>query len=295
MGKLTFLAAVLAVVACVSLAADPLLLHCAPPVFGAARVPAISDHSLFAQSAARILDRDFPSKNVSYLLMDAQMGSLLASRWPQASRPIPLGSLVKPFAALAYAGQHDDRYPIFVCRGKASGCWQTRPHGRLDISSALAYSCNSYFCDLTSRLTGAEMQDVAAQFGLDPPDPRLTGPPLMGMGARWQISPLHMAHAYQELLRRRDEPGVREILEGLGDSAKWGTGSAAGRVLKPEAVLAKTGTAACRHTPRAPGDGFAILIAPADQPELLLMIRVHGVPGSRAALIAAQMLLSLQQ
>ena len=295
MGKLTFLAAVLATVACLALVADPIPLNCASPAFGAVPEPTISDHSLFAQSAARILDRGFPSENVSYLLMDAQMGSLLASRWPEASRPIPLGSLVKPFVALAYAGQHDYRYPIFVCRGKASGCWQTRPHGRLNISSALAYSCNSYSRDLTSRLTGAEMRDVAAQFGLDPPDPRLTGPPLMGMGTRWQISPLHMAHAYQELMRRRDEPGVREILEGLADSAKWGTGSAAGRVLKREDVLAKTGTAACQHTPRAPGDGFAILIAPADQPELLLMVRVHGVPGSRAALIAAQMLLRLRQ
>jgi cell division protein FtsI/penicillin-binding protein 2 len=116
----------------------------------------------------------------------------------------------------------------------------------------------------------------------------------MGLGGNWQISPLRLAHAYVELIHRRDEPGIREILAGLKDSARWGTGSAAERVLAGQNVLAKTGTAACRHMPRAPGDGFAVLLAPADQPELLLMVRVHGVPGSRAAFTAAQMLSQLE-
>jgi len=145
-------------------------------VFADALASETSDHSLFAQSAARMLAREFPSSDISFLLMDARTGGLLASRWSGASQPIPLGSLFKPFAALAYAEHHEYRYPIFVCRGTASGCWQPRPHGRLEISSALAYSCNSYFRDLTANLTGAGMQDVAFRFGLDSPDPRLRGP-----------------------------------------------------------------------------------------------------------------------
>jgi hypothetical protein len=59
--------------------------------------------SLFAQSAAQALYRDFPDVNVSFLLLDAHTGQLLASRWDHATAPIPLGSLTKPFAALAIA------------------------------------------------------------------------------------------------------------------------------------------------------------------------------------------------
>jgi cell division protein FtsI/penicillin-binding protein 2 len=272
-----------------------ILLNGAAPASREAAAGAATAHSLFAQSAARILDRDFASQDISFLLLDAQSGALIASRWPQADQPIPLGSLVKPFAALAYAQNHGYRYPIFVCRGAASGCWQPRPHGRLNISSALAYSCNSYFRDLTARLKGSQMEDVAVQFGLDPPGPRLTGPPLMGIGDQWRISPLHMAHAYLELIRNRNEPGVSEILAGLADSAQWGTGKAVSRVLKRGDAFVKTGTAVCQHTPRAPGDGFAIAITPSDQPQLLLMVRVHGVPGSRSALTAGRMLSRLEQ
>src|SRR5208282_1239938 len=153
---------------------------------------AAPDHALFAQSAARILDREFPGDEISYLLLDAQSGELLSSRWPDADQPIPLGSLVKPFTALAYAEHHAYRYPMYTCHGTAGGCWRPRPHGRLNIVSALAFSCNSYFRDLASRLTEEQMREVATQFGLDPPDPSLSGAALMGIGEQWPISPLRM-------------------------------------------------------------------------------------------------------
>lgn len=253
-----------------------------------------SGHSLFDQSAARILKSDFANENISFLLLDARSGALIASQWQDANQPIPLGSLIKPFAALAYAQHHQYRYPVYICHGKVSGCWQTPPHGRLNISQALGYSCNSYFRKLTSTLTGEQMQDVAAEFGLERPDPRLTGTSLMGLGEEWPISPLHMVRAYLELVRRRSQSGVTEILAGLADSGRWGTGNEAARVLKRSNLFVKTGTAACIHTPRAPGDGFAIVITPSAEPQLLLMVRVHGVPGSRAAFTAGRMLLRLE-
>lgn len=73
-----------------------------------------------------------------------------------------------------------------------------------------------------------------------------------------------------------------------------GTGSGVARVLKHSGFLVKTGTATCIHTPRAAGDGFVVVIAPSDQPQLLLMVRVHGVPGSEAALTAGRMLARLE-
>jgi cell division protein FtsI/penicillin-binding protein 2 len=247
-------------------------------------------HELFAQSAALILDREFPEEGTSYLLFDARSNALVASRWPGADQPIPLGSLVKPFTALAYAQNHEYRYPIYTCHGTAGGCWRPRPHGRLNIASALAFSCNAYFRDLTSHVTGEEMQIVAAQFGLDPPEDELSGGALMGIGAQWPISPLHMAGAYLKLARRRNDAGVGRILEGLAESAQRGTGNGVSAGLKHSSVLVKTGTAVCHHKPRAPGDGFAVAMLPADQPELLLMVRVHGAPGAAAAATAGRML-----
>ncbi|HXL20846.1 MAG TPA: penicillin-binding transpeptidase domain-containing protein [Candidatus Dormibacteraeota bacterium] len=251
--------------------------------------------SLFAQSAAQLLAREFPNPDISFLLFDARSGALLSSRWDDPQKPISLGSLVKPFTALAYAAQHNYQFPVHVCRGEASGCWQVRPHGPLTLISAIAYSCNSYFRALAATLTGEQILLIAQQFGIEPPAADLTGPPLMGLGDQWRISPLHMAHAYLELIRRRDQPAVREILTGMAQAAGYGTGSAVGHVLNHSDALVKTGTAPCTHARPAPGDGFTIALVPAAQPELLLMVRVHSVPGAIASATAARMLARLQQ
>lgn len=251
--------------------------------------------SLFAQSAAQALNRDFPDANVSFLLLDAHTGQLLASRWERANVPIPLGSLTKPFAALAYGEQHDFHYPSHTCRGSETGCWRPGGHGDMDLTSAIAFSCNSYFRFLTSDLTAADVSPTAGQFGLDLPDSSVYGGEFAGLGTRWRISPLRMAHAYVALLGERQRPAVRQILAGMEQSALQGTGAEVDRALQPETALVKTGTAACTHSRSAPGDGFAVALVPAEDPRLLLMVRVHGVPGSVAARTAGQMLRRIEE
>jgi cell division protein FtsI/penicillin-binding protein 2 len=251
--------------------------------------------SLFAQSAGEILNRDFPNGAISFLLLDAQTGRVLASRWDNPEAPIPLGSLVKPFTALAYGEHHAFRYPAHTCRGTATGCWLPRGHGDVDLSSAIAYSCNSYFRMLTAKMNAADVSPTATSVGLEPPAPGITGPALAGLGNRWLISPLGMAHAYLELARRRDQAGVREILTGMAQSAEQGTGSEVNRALAFSDALVKTGTAQCTHSRRAPGDGFTIVLAPSDDPRILLMVRVHGVPGAQAAKTAGQMLSHIER
>ncbi len=49
-----------------------------------------------------LIDRAAPE--AEYLVVDVHTREVLASRWPDAQVPIPLGSLVKPFTALAYHG-----------------------------------------------------------------------------------------------------------------------------------------------------------------------------------------------
>jgi hypothetical protein len=267
----------------------------APSSVAAFAENAATRNSLFAQSAAQILQREFTGREVSFLLLDVQTGDLLASRWDNPDQPIPLGSLVKPFVALAYGEEHQFHYPIHVCRGDASGCWLPHGHGEIGITAAVADSCNSYFRMLTTGMTSADVIPSVTRLGLDLPSPELSGSDLIGVGNRWLVSPVHMARAYLELNRRRDQPGTREVIAGMAQSARQGTGAEVDRLLKHSSVLVKTGTAACTHRDRAPGDGFVVALVPADQPELLLMVRVHGVPGAKAALTAGRMLSRIEE
>jgi len=249
-----------------------------------------SNPSLFAQSAAEALARDFPDRDISFLLVDAHTGRVLASRWNHPDAPIPMGSLLKPFTALAYGQQHNYQYPSHTCRGTSTGCWLPRGHGDVDLTAAIAHSCNSYFRMLTENLTAAEISPTADRFELDRPGPEAAGPELAGLGTRWRTSPLRLARAYLALVRQREQPGVSQVLDGMALSGRHGTGAQVHRAFPVPNVLVKTGTAACTHSRHAPGDGFTVVLTPAENPQILLMVRVHGVPGAQAARTAGQML-----
>jgi len=249
-----------------------------------------SDSSLFAQSAAEALNHDFPSRDISFLLIDARTGRVLASRWDHPDAPIPMGSLLKPFTAVAYGEQHDYQYPSHICRGTSTGCWLPSGHGDVNLTEAIAHSCNSYFRMLTEDLTADDVSPTADRFALDRPGPEATGQELAGLGGRWRTSPLRVAHAYLELIHQSRQPGVSQVLDGMALSARHGTGAQVHRAFPVPDVLVKTGTAACTHSRHAPGDGFTVVLTPAESPQILLMVRVHGVPGSQAAKTAGQML-----
>jgi cell division protein FtsI/penicillin-binding protein 2 len=272
-----------------------LLLTCSLGRHPAQSASVTPPRTLFSQSAVEVLERDFSGRSVSYLLFDANSGALLASHWEHYDDPIPLGSLVKPFTALAYAEAHEFRYPTYECKGQLSGCWQVHPHGKLDIVSAISVSCNSYFLSLSESVTAEQLLPVTRAFELESPEPDFTRSSLIGLGERWKISPIRMARAYLELYRRRTQPGVREILAGMLQSEKRGTGAAVGRALKHSDAFVKTGTAPCTHASRAPADGSVIALVPAQKPEILLMIRVHGVAGAKAAETAGRMLSRMEE
>jgi cell division protein FtsI/penicillin-binding protein 2 len=251
--------------------------------------------SLFSQAAAHILQRHYAGPETSYLLLDANSGAVLASHWDQYEKPIPMGSLVKPFTALAYADAHAFRYPVYECKGKASGCWQDQPHGKLDLTAAVSVSCNAYFRQMAETVSREQILPVARSYGIEAPDGDSSSSNLIGLGQTWRISPIHMARAYLELFRRRNQPGVSPILEGMRLSAVHGTGAAVDRQLEHAAALVKTGTAVCTHSPRAPTDGFVLVLVPADDPEILLLMRVHGVAGATAAESAGEALHQMQE
>jgi len=217
------------------------------------------------------------SPDVNYIVVDVQTRQVVKQDWPDADKPIPVGSLVKPFTALAAAGP----LPELTCHGTADRCWLAKGHGRIGFRSALANSCNAYFLQLARDVDAHSLTVVAAKFGIPPPDAE-TPEARIGLGRDWQIAPLALTRAYCELASRSAEPRVAEILAGLKLAAESGTARAVGR-----GVLAKTGTAPCVAQRKHKGDGFTIVLAPADAPRIAILVRVHGVPGAEAAKTAA--------
>lgn len=236
---------------------------------------------LHTQAASAVLAREFSDPDLSYLLLD-ENGQVIAQRWEHPERDVPVGSLVKPFLAVAY-GQTHATFPEFRCTGKKT-CWLARGHGKLQIRAAIAFSCNSYFHQL---IAGAG-PDFAHALKDYPVHMSVTG------SSSGLASPLALAKAYLELTRHPLDPSVLPVLEGLALSAEKGTGKAAGAELPHSSALAKTGTAPCTHPKKAPGDGFALVMAPAAHPREVLLVRLHGRPGFIAAGIAGRMLAAVE-
>jgi cell division protein FtsI/penicillin-binding protein 2 len=222
--------------------------------------------------------------DVNYIVVDVHTRQVVKQDWPGVEVPIPVGSLVKPFTALAASGP----FPGFVCRGTIDRCWFQKGHGPEQFRDALANSCNAYFLELAKNVDAHSLAVVAAKFGIPPPTAE-TPEARIGLGTDWQISPLALTRAYCELTSRAAEPRVAEILAGMKKAAESGTASAIGR-----GALAKTGTAPCVAQRKYKGDGFTIILEPADSPRIAILVRVHGVPGAEAAKSAARLEQSLR-
>lgn len=261
-----------------------------------ASCPALSQPSqaLFSQAAKAAFERDFASPDLSYLLMDAS-GSVLAERWPskpQQSAVAP-GSLVKSFLAIAYAEQHGGEFPTVRCLGTRSRCWLPEGHGTIGLEEAIAQSCNAYFLALAIGLDRKHAAQTFARYGLTGPAPEAKDDSLVGLGAAWKESPQALARAYLKLNAEQQSATQSRIVKGMLLSAERGTARAVDAALGKDAALAKTGTAVCSHTPHGAADGFTLLLYPAVQPRLLLLVRVHGVTGAESARTAGAMLRTL--
>jgi cell division protein FtsI/penicillin-binding protein 2 len=245
--------------------------------------------TLFAQGANAVLQGKFSRPELSWILLD-RTGNVLAQRWDAPNKPIPPGSLVKPFVATAYAEQHGGRFPHVRCLGTPSMCWLPRGHGDLDLEHAIANSCNAYFLSLAANLDREAAIRKLHTFGLAGPVPEADARTLIGLSPGWRETPLALARAYLALL---DYPSLAvrtRVLRGMAGAASYGTAEAVDADLGQDLALAKTGTASCTHTPRGPADGFAVVLLPADQPRYLLLVRMHGTTGAHTAAVAAEML-----
>jgi cell division protein FtsI/penicillin-binding protein 2 len=238
---------------------------------------------LIASPAVNALIQSAAPPDTDYLLLDAA-GTPLATRWPGTEVPFPAASLIKPFTALAYGFAHRYTYTEFKC---TTGCWLAGGHGRIGVSDAIAQSCNSFF---EQAAAGLDPTAAWQPYGLRPPNPP-TPWALAGEHGIWQPEPFALLQAYLTLARRRDEPGVAPVVEGLRRAARIGTAGAIGRALgSATAALAKTGTAPCTHSRKATGDGLTVALYPESRPRYALLVRKHGVPGFMAAQTAGRIL-----
>jgi len=279
-----------------------ILLVCLAPVISAGTGLAPADapgsappdaSALSSRTASETLARHFSSPNISYLLYDAQEGRFIAQKWREPAQPVPVGSLIKPFTALAYAETHNFRFPEHVCVG-GNSCWLPKGHGRLGIVRAIALSCNSYFTSLASNTGEGQVTSVAQRFGLNGPGVNASPEAMAGRFGVWREAPERLVRAYAMLLGRRLQPAIRDIVDGMAESAKAGTAAGLSRQGLHQEFLAKTGTAPCTHSGHAPGDGFVMVAWPADFPRYFLLVRQHGVPGALAAALAGRMLRTLE-
>jgi hypothetical protein len=270
-----------------SVALSFFLLNCSP-VHGqlAAEASVTSPTSLRAQSTQSALTQRWPraaNPRLSWLVLDITIGQIIAHQGSDPDVPIPVGSLTKPFLALAYARTHN-AFPHVICRGTQDRCWLPRGHGSLGVEDALAHSCNAYFLKLASQTDPNALQSVLKLLGLPSPPAEATPAELIGLDPTWEIAPATLARAYASLL---SQPDAASILAGLREAASKGSASA----LYSEDALAKTGTAPCHHrTCVASADGLVIAITPIEDPRTLLLLRQQGSTGAATATLAAQML-----
>ena len=238
-------------------------------------------NDLHQQTAAAVLNQ-FKDSDVSFILLN-DSGDVLTQRWENADKQIPIGSLVKPFLAVAYLEGHRDP-PSFTCKGQKT-CWYPRGHGRLSMREAIAFSCNSYFHQLDKYNDHAAVAGTLNQYGLGPQSDGYNG----------SATPVALARAYLELIKHRSQPELAPVYDGMAMSFSRGTASPASKAAPPYmTALAKTGTAACTHGRKFLADGFTVLLFPADHPRMVLLVREHGHQGAQAAAIAGQMVAAME-
>ena len=247
------------------------------------------------------------------LVLDLATGHLLAShRLTDATRTLAApGSTLKPlvlYGLLESNHWNPDRRIAcdrkLVVSGRSLAC--THPAAPpFDAREALTWSCNTYFANVARTLAPGELGRLLRPTGLlaitgiapteataefrEPTNTAQSQLALLGVeGIR--ITPLELATAYRWLaLQLTAHPGSQAsqvVRSGITDSASFGMArsAAAGGV----SVAGKTGTA--EGSTSAQTHGWFAAMAPADNPQVILVVYLAAGRGSDAAAVAADIL-----
>jgi penicillin-binding protein 2 len=236
------------------------------------------------------------------VVIDVATSKVLAAYHPgvAAQRVALPGSSIKPFTlmALLEAGKINDQTMLMCKRpltiaGHQLSCSHPDVKQPFDPATALAYSCNSYFSSVATRLTPTELRDSFVKYGFTSPSGLASYEAngtvtLAGTQADLQleaigeegvrVTPLELLRAYQQiaLLTEKHEPKLAPLFAGLEGSVAYGMGHLA----QPDTamkVAGKTGTSVVeegswRH-------GWFAGYAPADKPEIALVVFLENGHG----------------
>jgi cell division protein FtsI/penicillin-binding protein 2 len=247
------------------------------------------------------------------VVLEVQTGHVLAVYHPDvaARRAVHPGSSIKPFTLLALleAGKVDASTAL-VCKrpltisGHRLDCTHPGTAEALGPATALAYSCNSYFTSVATRLTPAQLRDsfVRAGFnavtGLEPNE--VSGSVSLARSSEelqlqaigeWgiRVTPLELVRAYRNLAAlsqtSADMKLTSLLFQGLRESVRYGMAHAA-QPASPMKVAGKTGTALADEGPWT--HGWFAGYAPAENPEIVLVVFLEKGHGSDAAALARQ-------
>jgi cell division protein FtsI/penicillin-binding protein 2 len=227
-----------------------------------------------------------------------------------AERVTAPGSTLKPFVLLELlqSGKLDPEQRLACQRrltiaGRSMDCTHSPAITHLDAADAIAYSCNSYFAQVATRLTPAELAAALERAGFasrtehvpdeavgrvatagDRPHQQLQALGYWGV----EVTALELLAAYRKLALHKlknDLPSsaAAAVFAGLERSVQYGM--AHSETPSPGAITfaGKTGTAAGAS---ARTHGFFVGYAPADKPELVLVVYLEQGRGADAAAIA---------
>jgi cell division protein FtsI/penicillin-binding protein 2 len=257
------------------------------------------------------VERAMEGRGGAAVAADVITGEILAASGLEmaAHRLARPGSTVKPFVLMALlASGKLDASQRLLCRrplrigGVRMDCTHPSSIGNLDAEEAIAYSCNSYFAEVATRLNGAELVQALRRAGLDSASGlakeeargRIEMPrdrdmlQLEALGDRGiEVTPLELLAAYRTLaLQKRNGAGAAgvgaPVFAGLEQSVTYGMAHAAH--VEGTKVAGKTGTAASRESART--HGFFVGYAPAEKPEIVVVVFVERGNGGDAAGVA---------
>ena len=267
-------------------------------------------HATLGQELQRAADQ---AGDAAVVVVDVASAKVLAARNMEiaAGRVARPGSTLKPFVLLELldTGKLDAETRLFCKRPlrigtKRMDCTHPVQISTLDAADAIAYSCNTYVSEVATRLTMGELVQTLRRAGLDSPSGlardestgRVTRPSsvaelqLEALGD-WGIesTPLELLMAYRRLaLRARagNLGAAAAVFEGLEGSVLYGMADAAH--VQGLRIAGKTGTAASATS--AQTHGIFVGFAPADQPQIVLVVYIDHGRGMDAATLAQPIL-----
>jgi cell division protein FtsI/penicillin-binding protein 2 len=213
-------------------------------------------------------------------------GDAVASRW--LARP---GSTIKPFSLLTLleAGKVTPK-DEFVCprkltiAGRAFPCVHPNVPLAMNVSRAIAYSCNCAVAHFAQRFAPGELAAALMGAGFTSVRTNLSSEAsqLQALGEDgMNVTALELLSAYRRLALRVKEEKLAPIVEGLEGSVDFG--SSQGAQIENVRVAGKTGSA----FPWAWFAGFA----PSRNPQVAVVALVEGRSGGAdAAPVAGELL-----